>query len=313
MRITTTECSRLSSRHGFYSLHNVYIVSSPRIKMQPCKLHLLHALCLPSVQANRTCIRIDPELRLRRGISMGSLPAVSRILRSHKHLIHNVDNTPGGYGNTNLHLAVLHNRTAIVQLLLDLGHEKDNISVNQLKQTPLHIAAHKGHVEIVNMLVCLGEKIAGVNKRDGQGRDAVMIAAAKGHDTVVQLLLTFAPPPPKELPHFLTVKPFSNARPSTASSSTDPHHPQNPARILLTNQDIDGNTALHHACSHGELMIQRTLLAAGANHEMRNCNDWLPIDYSATMAAQIYFRNLVAEHERDYVAAKQRFVLLPYS
>ena len=260
-------------------------------------------------QTNLNCTRIDPELRLRRAINMGSLPAVRRILKSHPHLIHNVDDGPQGDGNTNLHLAVLYNRVAIVELLVKLGHEDNNISVNRFKETPLHIAARTGYVEIVNLLVCLGEKIAGINKRDIEGRDAVMLAAAKGHDTVVQLLLTFAPLPPKDLPHFLAVKPFSNARPSTASSATDPHHPQNPARVLLMNQDAAGNTALHHATSHGEMLVQRTLLAAGANPDVRNFNSWLPIDYSATHQAQAYFKNLVAEHERDYVAAKQRFVL----
>jgi hypothetical protein len=72
-------------------------------------------------------------------------------------------------------------------------------------------------------------------------------------------------------------------------------------RALLQHADIDGNTALHYASSNGHLLVLRTLLAAGADAEKRNVWNWTAVSYSATVAAEVYFKNLIAE-----VGAKKR-------
>ncbi len=72
-------------------------------------------------------------------------------------------------------------------------------------------------------------------------------------------------------------------------------------RALLRHADIDGNTALHYASSNGHLLVLRTLLAAGADAERRNVWNWTAVSYSATVAAEVYFKNLIAE-----VGAKKR-------
>jgi uncharacterized protein len=66
-------------------------------------------------------------------------------------------------------------------------------------------------------------------------------------------------------------------------------------RALLAHADIDGNTALHFASSNGHLLALRTLLAAGADPEKRNIWSWTPVAYSATVAAEVYFKNLIAD------------------
>lgn len=234
-----------------------------------------------------------------------------RVLKHNPDLLHNYDRSPGGNGNTNLHLACLLDAAPIAQFLLDQGHEAGYITFNFLSETPMHIAAANGHVEIVNMLLCAGANVASLEKRDLEGRDALMLAAKGGHDTCVQLLLTFAPIPRSTLPSFnlMPQQPYSSGRPSTANSSNDPHNPESPARVLLRQMDYLGNTALHYACMYGQLLVQRTLLAAGANPYAGNGGNWEPGHYCATKASEEYFRNLVAESERDWVAAKQRFVL----
>lgn len=160
------------------------------------------------------------------------------------------------------------------------------------------------------MVLCAGANVAGLEKRDLEGRDAVMLAAKGGHDTCVQLLLTYAPIPRSILPSYnlMPQQPYASGRPSTANSSNDPHNPESPARVLLRQMDYLGNTALHYACMYGQLLVQRTLLAAGANPYAGNGGNWEPGHYCATKASEEYFRNLVAESERDWVAAKQRFV-----
>ena len=73
----------------------------------------------------------------------------------------------------------------------------------------------------------------------------------------------------------------------------------------LRNKDVDGNTALHYASSNGHLLVLRTLLAAGADSEVRNVWSWTPVAYSATVQAEVYFKGLVAEVERRRAARRQ--------
>lgn len=65
--------------------------------------------------------------------------------------------------------------------------------------------------------------------------------------------------------------------------------------------DQDGNTPLHHASASGSLKALRILLSAGANPMAKNNYDWTPLAYSQTVAAEVYFKNLVAEFERRKV------------
>jgi len=130
------------------------------------------------------------------------------------------------------------------------------------------LAAREGHTDIVHLLC--KESNAGVSRRDIRGRDAVMEASRGGHDTCLQILLTYAPEKP---------------------GGGGP-------RALLENADIDGNTALHFASSNGHLLVLRTLLAAGADSGRRNVWSWTPVSYSATVQAEVYFKGLVAEVER---------------
>jgi len=65
--------------------------------------------------------------------------------------------------------------------------------------------------------------------------------------------------------------------------------------------DRDGNTALHHASAAGELKALRLLLHYGASPMATNSYSWTPIAYSATSAAEAYFKQLVAEFEKRRV------------
>ncbi|KAH8819782.1 ankyrin repeat-containing domain protein [Xylogone sp. PMI_703] len=209
---------------------------------------------------------IEPSLRLRRAIHTNDALLVRRILKSHPHLLQNPDTSPLGLSNTNLHLACSLGHLAIVKVILEAWRDDDGIPLNEEHQTPLMFAAKEGHTEIVHLLCSTtSPSIAGIPRRDIRGRDAIMYASLGGHDTCLQILLTFAP--------------------------------YGPAK-LLENADIDGNTALHFASSNGHLLVLRTLLAAGADSERRNIWSWTPVAYSATVQAEVYFKGLVAEVER---------------
>ena len=67
---------------------------------------------------------------------------------------------------------------------------------------------------------------------------------------------------------------------------------------LLSATDFNGDTALHYASAYGHLKGILTLVQAGANPVARNAHSWTPIQYSSTVQAEVYFRNLVQEFER---------------
>ena len=195
---------------------------------------------------------------------------VKRILRSHPGLLHNPDHSVTGDANSNLHLAASLGHLAICQLLVDLGHEDGAPALNDAHQTALMHAAAAGHTEVVHFL-CERDP-ATILRRDVRGRDAIMEASLNGHDTVVQILLTFAP---------------------------------GGAPAALAQADIDGNTALHFASSNGNLLVLRTLLAAGADAGRKNACSWTAEAYSATVQAEVYLKGLVAEVERRKQARRE--------
>lgn len=67
---------------------------------------------------------------------------------------------------------------------------------------------------------------------------------------------------------------------------------------ILTAHDHLGNTALHHASAAGELKAMRLLLQYGANPLVANIYSWTPVHYSASSAAEAYFKTLIIEFEK---------------
>ncbi|OBR05328.1 NADH:flavin oxidoreductase/NADH oxidase [Colletotrichum higginsianum IMI 349063] len=206
---------------------------------------------------------IEPSLRVRRAITANDALLVKRILKSHPRLLHNPDSSPEGLSNSNLHLAASLGHLAICQVLVDLGHESPEPALNEHHQTALMLAANAGHTDVVHFL-CERTPDA-ILRRDVRWRDAIMEASRGGHDTVLQILLTYVP---------------------------------HGAQEAVQRADLDGNTALHFASSNGNLLVLRTLLAAGADAERRNAWSWTAMSYSATVQAEVYLKGLVTEVER---------------
>ncbi|KAJ4387862.1 hypothetical protein N0V93_008465 [Gnomoniopsis smithogilvyi] len=205
---------------------------------------------------------IDAPLRLRRAIHANDALLVKRIIKSHPKLLHNPDTSADGLSASNLHLAASLGHLPIVKLLVSLGHEADLPALNDDFQTALMLAAGAGHTEIVHFL---SEQFpSSIMRRDIRGRDAIMEASRGGHDTVLQILLTYVPCGPE---------------------------------LAVRNADLEGNTALHFASSNGNLLVLRTLLAAGADADRRNIWSWTAVAYSATVEAEVYLKRLVTEAE----------------
>ncbi|KAJ0336091.1 hypothetical protein COL922a_008379 [Colletotrichum nupharicola] len=213
---------------------------------------------------------IEPSLRVRRAITANDPLLVKRILKSHPGLLHNPDPSPLGLSNSNLHLAASLGHLPICRVLLDAGHEDPDPALNESHQTALMLAAAGGHTDVVHFLCERTPHV--ILRRDIRWRDAIMEASRGGHDTVLQILLTYVP---------------------------------GGARDAVMRADLDGNTALHYASGNGNLLVLRTLLAAGADAERRNMWSWTAMSYSATVQAEVYLKGLVTEVERRKMVRRE--------
>ena len=185
---------------------------------------------------------------------------VRRIVRSHPQLIQNPDHSAEGQANSSLHLAASFGYTDVCRVLIDAGHEIPTPALNEAHQTALMVAAANGHADAVHLIAT--DDPTCILRRDARGRDAIMEACRNGHDTCLQILLTLCP---------------------------------DGAYAAVRHVDVDGNTAMHYASSFGHRMVLRTLIAAGANPMVENGWNWTPAAYSATVADEVYLRNLIGD------------------
>ncbi|OAQ71818.1 spherulin-1B precursor [Purpureocillium lilacinum] len=246
---------------------NGNVTASPKRVSRPPQ----PACCLTArIALRHASPSIDPSIRVRRAIHAGDALLVQRILKSNPSILHNPDTSLMGLSNSNLHLAASLGHRDICEVLLRAGHEEPCPALNDNHQTALMLAAGAGHTDVVHLL-CESDPDS-ILRRDVRGRDAIMEASMGGHDTILQLLLTYVPGGPFE---------------------------------AVQRADKEGNTALHFASSNGNLLGLRTLLAAGADVERRNIWNWTPAAYSATVQAEVYLKGLVSEVERRHQLKKE--------
>ena len=210
--------------------------------------------------------RIDVSRRLRRAILLDDLSLVKRIIRNNPNYIRNPDFDDRS--NTSLHLAAKHGFTTIAEYLVDVGHEDGMISRNNDWETPLMLAAMSGKEECgVYLAKRFPECVGWKNK---SGLDALMLACKSGSGTL----------------HFIPTLIVHG-------------------HSILSACDDQGNTALHHASAAGELKALRMLLQYGANPLASNSYSWTPVHYSATGAAEAYFKTLIIEFEKKKAEGKR--------
>ncbi|KEQ67741.1 ankyrin, partial [Aureobasidium melanogenum CBS 110374] len=203
---------------------------------------------------------IDASTRLRRAILLSDALLVKRIIRSNPGILQNPDFKDKS--NTSLHLAAQAGFEEIVELLVDAGHDHGEISRNADWDTPLMLAARHGNVDVGILLANRFPRSIPVTNK--LGLDALALSCLNPASTpLVSLLLS---------------------------------HPEYPASA--DGRDNHGDTPLHHASASGSLKALRILLSAGADPTAKNAYDWTPLAYSQTVAAEVYFKNLVAELER---------------
>ncbi len=86
--------------------------------------------------------------------------------------------------NTPLHVSAYHGYLDIVKLLIASGSEVN--FRNRRKQTPLHLAVLNGHVEVIKYLL---DKGADINTVENEGGSPISWAAYTGQSKIVKLLM----------------------------------------------------------------------------------------------------------------------------
>ena len=96
-------------------------------------------------------------------------------------------NKPDTDGFTPLHEAAIRGQLEVVQFLIERGAKFDTTATGHWSgKTPLHSAAREGKKDVVQLLLDRG---AGINKPDTDGFTPLHEAAICGHTEVVQFLI----------------------------------------------------------------------------------------------------------------------------
>jgi len=113
-------------------------------------------------------------------VSSGNVDAVYALMGPELDIDERTSN-----GMTATQLAVNNENLEILKILIDNGVDV-NASSTRLKIAPLHIAARRGHVEMVNLLLASG---ADVNQPDHEGASALHFAVRSGNNEIAELLI----------------------------------------------------------------------------------------------------------------------------
>ena len=157
--------------------------------------------------------------------------------------------------DTALHLAVLHVKPDVVQVLIDAGAD---INIQDSEgRSPLHTACELGTLDMVKMLVRAG---AGVRATDNEGWTCFQLAACRGHTETVRYLVCL---PEVDVNH-------GDAGDHTALHLAAVGTHTDAVQVLIdAGADVnilnnDGYSLLHYACEYGALEIVKMLVRAGA-------------------------------------------------
>ena len=243
-----------------------------------------------------------------------------RYILEHDNLGHDI-NAQSSSGYTALHEAARGGSLDIVKLLIEHGAEIDRKSnenwtpllmashsnkgdvvrfllkmganvfqrVGESQRTCLHIAAEKGHIDVLNILLdhltnnktaCHASKYTPnqlyVNSVNTHGRTPIYLASSHGHYKVVESLLKHHADP--------NITEHIGWTPLHAASR---HGFLDVVEILLANGAsvdattcIDNFTSLHQACGKGHTEIVKVLLKYGANPDAREMRGWSALQIS---------------------------------
>ena len=164
----------------------------------------------------------------------GDLAKIRALLKDHPDLVF----SKGGNGETPLHVAAANGFVDVAQLLL--AQRADVNAQDDDGRTPLHLAAQGGHKEVLELL--LASK-AEVIAEDNKGWTPLHFAASRGHKEVAEMLLADG------------------------------------AEVKAA--DASGDTPLHFAAFEGHADVAEMLLAHRAEVNAKDNEGWTPLHGAA--------------------------------
>ncbi|KAG0241203.1 hypothetical protein BGW41_006196 [Actinomortierella wolfii] len=144
------------------------------------------------------------------------------------------------HGRSPLMTAARYGHDAVVERLLQLGHDQDEISRDPHDNNILMIAAQHGHIAVFERYARAFPRV--VHLTNNQGRTALIAAARYGHVEMVKILLDL---------------------------DADINH-----------QDNDGATALHCAAAYGNLQCIEVLIQRGIDTTIKNQDGWTALAFA---------------------------------
>lgn len=165
-------------------------------------------------------------------------------------------------GLTPLHFAAYKGNLPIVQFLV-ANKARVNTATRTTKVTPLHLAAQQGHRDVVDFLL---SKDADIELKTAPGQTALVLAIQEGGRDVVDLLLTLQQQ--KKIDNVMEEKDAdgnSLLHLGAAIRDVDFMRRVLPSMRRIDEENRDGRTALHVACSVGDSVSLEFLLANKAN------------------------------------------------
>jgi len=244
-------------------------------------------------------VQLSVPVRLRRAILMNDVLLVKRIVKNNPRYLENPDFADRG--NTSLHLAAIKGHADIVKLLIAYGHDSCVPVVDRTGYDSAPGISRNFDSSTPLHLAASHSNTTCVDYLCLSFPQIINWGDGKGM-TALMLAAQGSNPSHAPLSTFL-VAPDARPRALATGATTTSEDTATISTLLsynasVTATDNAGNTALHHASAWGNLKAVRVLLSAGAAPLAPNKFNYTPLDYSITVQAAQYFQNLISEFER---------------
>ncbi|SJM88711.1 related to Target of rapamycin complex 2 subunit AVO2 [Zygosaccharomyces bailii] len=212
-----------------------------------------------------TCFKMlaDPSIRLREAIIEGNLLVVKRLLRRFPELLTNIDPKNGW---SSLHYASYHGRYLVCLYLIQLGHDKHEVTTTFKGNTCAHLSLMNGHEQTTHLLLQYFPRF--IDWSGDRGKTPVHIACQHDHFQCFNLLMGVG--------------------------------------ANLTMKDDYGDTPLHVCLEYGSVNCMKMLVLQGGivDDNVKNKKGWRPSDVAATYEMARVYAKLLKEAQIPGIPAK---------
>ncbi len=215
----------------------------------------------------------------------GNLVQLKQLLLSNEYSVHSPDPANGW---PLLFYAIQHHQQAVLQYLIECGHEEDEVSRDFEGNTALMISVKcKNQLALNYFMRQFPQTISLANHA---GQTAFMIAAQYGNMTALHILLE----------HFQNYAALTRGQVVLASptrhvqTTVQSSFPLSPATLnqygqeLMNHIDNDGSNAVHYAAAHGHFDCIYFLALHNADLNLQNKKGWTPKDYAYSLELKQY-------------------------